>query len=98
MQVLVTVFTVSSWVDIFCTTAGFLGIFAYFFQSAKTYRFLSFLHMSIWVANSIANFYIVALLSDSFSTVSCAVAIYRFDIRKTGKKHIRKKEQTVKID
>ena len=86
LQVFVTIFTVSSWVDVFCTTAGFLGIFAYFFKSAKTYRILSFLHMSIWVVNSIANFYLIALLSDSFSTASCALAIYRFDIKKHSKK------------
>ena len=81
-QILVTVFTVSSWVDVFCITAGFLGIFAYFVKDRKQYRLLSFFHMAVWVANSIANFYLVALLSDSFSTISCGLALYRFDIKK----------------
>lgn len=97
-QVFVTVFTVSSWVDVFCVTAGFLGIFAYFFKSARTYRILSFLHMSVWVANSIFNFYLIALLSDSFSTVSCGIAIYRFDIKKPSKKNqklLKAKEKVV---
>lgn len=87
LQALVTVFTVSAWVDVFCVTAGFLGVLAYFFKDGKKYRLFSLLHMAIWVANSIANFYLIALLSDTFSTVSCAVAICRYDIfnKKTKK-------------
>jgi hypothetical protein len=91
LQTVVTIFTVSSWVDVFCITAGYLGVLAYFFKDAKKYRLLSFFHMAIWVANSIANFYLIALLSDSFSTISCAIAICRFDLfNKKKKKEIAK--------
>ena len=88
LQAFITIFTISSWVDVFCVSAGFLGVLAYFFKDAKKYRFFSFLTMSLWVANSIANFYLIALLSDSFSTVSCGVAIVRYDIMKDNKKQI----------
>ncbi len=81
LQVLVTVFTVSSYLDVFSVTAGFLGILAYFVVNQKTYRALSFVHMAIWVLNSIVNFYPIALISDSVSTISCGVAIYRYDIK-----------------
>ncbi|MBR2499075.1 MAG: YgjV family protein [Clostridia bacterium] len=80
LQILVTIFIVSTWVDVFCIIAGFLGVFAYFFKDAKVYRLLSFFHMAFWVANSIANAYLIALLSDAFSTVSCGIAIFRYDI------------------
>ena len=89
LQTLVTVFTVSSWVDVFCITAGYLGVFAYFFKDGKMYRLFSLLHMLIWVANSIANFYLIALLSDSFSTISCAVAICRYDIMNKKNKNTK---------
>ena len=80
-QILVTVFTVSSWLDVFSVTAGFLGILAYFVVNQKTYRALSFVHMAVWVLNSVVNFYPIALISDSVSTISCGVAIYRYDIK-----------------
>lgn len=95
-QVFIAIFTVSSWVDVFCITAGFFGVLAYFFKDGKKYRLFSFIHMAVWVANSIANFYLIALLSDSFSTISCAVAIFRFDI-KNRKKNNQLQNQT-KID
>ena len=81
-QALIAIFTVRYWYDAFSIVAGTLGIFAYFVTNQKRYRLLSFFHMALWVANSVANFYLIALLSDSFSTVSCAVAIYRYDLRK----------------
>ena len=81
LQATVSVLTYTNWKDIITTIAGFLGIFAYFFKNQKTYRLLSFIHMSVWVLNSIIKFYPIALISDSISVASCAVAIYRFDIR-----------------
>ena len=92
-QAMVAIFTMRYWYDVFSITAGFLGIFAYFVTDQKRYRLLSFFHMALWVANSIANgiafgiaFYLIAILSDSFSTVSCAVAIYRYDLSKKARK------------
>ena len=75
-----------SWLNMFAILAGFVGIFAYFVTNDKQYRLISFLHMSLWVVNSAVYFYPIALLSDSFSTISCGVAIYRFDIRKKLRK------------
>lgn len=81
LQTGVAIFTTKNWFDVFAITAGYLGIFSYFVLNQKKYRLLSFFHMSLWVVNSIFNFYLIALLSDSFSTVSCGVAIYRYDIK-----------------
>ena len=89
LQIALTVYlvvAVFSWLDIFAILAGFVGIFAYFVTNDKQYRLISFLHMSLWVVNSAVYFYPIALLSDSFSTISCGVAIYRFDIRKKLRK------------
>lgn len=98
LQVLVTIFTVSSWVDVFCVTAGFLGVFAYFFKDGKKYRLFSFLHMIIWVANSIANFYLISLISDTLSAISCAVAIYRFDIKKNNPSTAHKENAAIETE
>ena len=88
-QIALTVYSIVvgfSWLDIFAILAGFVGIFAYFVTNEKKYRLISFVHMALWVVNSAVYFYPIALLSDSFSTISCGVAIYRFDIRnKAGK-------------
>ena len=75
-----------SWLNMFAILAGFVGIFAYFVTNDKQYRLISFIHMSLWVVNGAIYFYPVALISDSFSTISCAVAIYRFDVRNKAKK------------
>ena len=85
LQVFVTVFTVRAWYDVFSVTAGFLGILAYFVVNQKKYRALSFVHMAVWVANSIVNFYPIALISDSMSTVSCGIAIWRYDLSKKSR-------------
>lgn len=74
-----------SWLDIFTISAGFIGIFAYFVTNEKQYRLISFIHMSFWVINSSVYFYPIALISDSFSTISCGVAIYRFDLSKRAR-------------
>jgi hypothetical protein len=92
LQALVAVFTVKSYLDIFSVTAGFLGIFAYYVINQKHYRLLSFFHMAVWVANSIVNFYLIALISDVMSTTSCAVAIYRYDLSKNARK-LKKEEK-----
>lgn len=84
-QVLVAVFTMNSILDIFAVTAGFVGIFAYYVISGKSYRIISFIHMSLWLVSSSLFFYPIALISDLFSTISCGLAIYRFDIRKDRK-------------
>lgn len=86
LQAVVAVFTFVSWKSIISLTAGFVGIFAYFVIDAKRYRLISFVHMALWVVNSIINFYPIALASDCMSLISVSVAIYRFDIRKKFKK------------
>ena len=92
LQVLVTVFTVKSWLDIFTILAGFLGIFAYFVTNATHYRILSFFHMALWVVNSAVYFYPIALISDSFSTISCGVAICRYDLVKRARSYAGEKK------
>ena len=92
LQILVAVFTVRAWYDVFSVAAGFLGILAYFVVNQRKYRALSFIHMATWVANSIVNFYPIALISDTVSTVSCGIAICRYDLVKKNKAN--KKEQT----
>ena len=85
-QTLVAIFTINSILDIFAITAGFVGIFAYYVINGRLYRLISFVHMALWVVSSSIFFYPIALISDSFSTISCGIAIYRFDIRKKLKK------------
>jgi hypothetical protein len=80
------------WLDIFAIVAGFVGIFAYFVTNERLYRIISFVHMSLWVVNSAVYFYPIALISDSFSTISCGVAICRFDLIKMARKNNSKTE------
>lgn len=97
LQVAVVVYTSIigfSWLDVFALAAGFVGIFAYFVTNPRMYRALSFVHMSLWVVNSGIYFYPVALISDSFSTISCSVAIYRFDLKKGARFDDTKGEKT----
>ena len=86
LQTVVAVFTTTGWKDVFAIVAGYIGIFSYFVLNQSRYRLLSFFHMSLWVVNSAINFYLIALLSDSFSTVSCGVAICRYDLSKNARK------------
>lgn len=89
IQVALVVYSICigfTWLDIFAIIAGFIGIFAYYVTNDKVYRSISFVYMALWVVNSCVYFYPIALISDSFSTISCGVAIYRFDIRKNKKK------------
>ncbi len=97
LQVAVAVYTSIigfSWLDVFALSAGFVGIFAYFVTNPRLYRAISFVHMSLWVVNSIIYFYPIALISDSFSTISCGVAIYRFDLRKYARQDKIEGEKT----
>ena len=96
LQVALVVYSICvgfSWLDIFAIVAGFLGIFAYYATSDKVYRLISFVYMSLWVANSCVYFYPIALISDSFSTISCGVAIYRFDLSKKARQ--KNKDKTI---
>ena len=86
VQAVISVFTYHTWIDVFPIIAGFLAIFAYFIKDAKVYRILSFIYMLLWVLNGVFKFYPIALISDSISVISCAIAIYRFDIRNKAKK------------
>ena len=99
LQTVVAVFTTKSVFDAFAIAGGYVGIFAYFVTNQKMYRFISFFHMSLWVVNSAINFYLIALLSDLFSTISCGVAIYRYDLSKNARKlnseNVSEKEQNV---
>ena len=92
LQTVVAVFTTTGWTDVFAIVAGYVGIFSYFVLDQSRYRLLSFFHMALWVVNSTINFYLIALLSDSFSTISCGVAIYRYDLSKNARK-LRKVEK-----
>ena len=80
LQTVVSVFTFKDWHDIFSLTAGFVGIITYFMVDQKKYRAFSLVHMSLWVVNSAIRFYPIALISDTMSTISVAVAIIRFTI------------------
>lgn len=82
LQIVVAVSTFRVWQDLFSITAGFVGIFAYYVLEQKKYRALSFVYMVLWLLNSISKAYLMGIISDSFSTVSVAIAIYRYDVRK----------------
>lgn len=95
LQTGVAVFTVRAWFDIFAVVAGYLGILSYFFVNPKIYRALSFIHMSTWVISGLVNIYPIAIISDSVSTISCGVAIWRYDIRKNGLEKNAKNEEKI---
>ncbi len=95
LQVIVSFFSFNTWKDLFSLTAGFVGIVAYYVVDQKQYRFLSLIFMLLWIVNGILKFYPVALVSDSFSVISVAVAIYRYDIRANK---IRTKKQQEQLD
>ena len=93
LQGVIAVFTIRSWLDVFAVVAGVFGVMAYFVVNPTKFRALSFIHMSLWVISSIVNFFPIALISDSASTISCSVAIYRFDLSKNARK-LKQDKQT----
>ena len=95
VQTGIVIFTVKSLLDICTILAGYLGIFAYFVKDLKKYRLLSFFHMLCWMCNGIFKFYPVALISDTLSTISVSVAIYRYDLSKKSRK-LNEKEPSSK--
>ena len=88
LQTVVTVFTFKDLRDVFSLSAGFVGIITYFMVDQKKYRALSLVHMSLWVVNSAIKFYPIALISDTMSTISVAVAIVRFAIAEKKEKQM----------
>ena len=88
LQTVVAVTTFKYWQDAFSIIAGYIGIFAYIMPSQKSYRLLSLVYIVLWLSNSICYFalsgvaYLLALISDSFSTGSVLVGIWRYDISK----------------
>lgn len=105
LQAVASILTFKNWQDIFSTIAGFVGIFAYLTTNQSRYRLLSFIYMALWLSNSISYFvampmkYIVALGSDSFSTASVMVGIYRYDLSKKARAEKKAlKEQQVEKD
>ena len=95
LQTVVAITTFKYWQDAFSIIAGYIGIFAYIMPSQKIYRLLSLAYMVLWLSNSICYFavsgiaYLLALISDSFSTTSVLVGIWRYDI---SKKAIKEKD------
>ena len=95
LQTVVAITTFKYWQDAFSIIAGYIGIFAYIMPSQKTYRLFSLAYMVLWLSNSICYFavsgiaYLLALISDSFSTTSVLVGIWRYDI---SKKAIKEKD------
>jgi hypothetical protein len=86
VQTVVAIFTFKGWFDIFVLIAGYSAVFAYFVINQKTYRLISLLYIIMWVINDAIKFFPVSLISDSISTVSIIIAIFRYDIlTKQGK-------------
>ena len=105
LQAVASIITFKYWQDIFSTIAGFIGIFAYLTTNQTKYRILSFIYMALWLSNSICYFiqmpieYFLALGSDTFSTASVMVGIYRYDLSKKARAEKRAlKEQEDKND
>ena len=97
LQAVVSVFTFTGWQDIAALIAGFVGIVAYYVTNARAYRILSVIFMLLWICNGIIKFYPIALISDTFSTISATIAIIRFDIlaKKAKRTKTSGEEQTV---
>ncbi len=104
LQTVVAVTTFKNLQDLFSIAAGYIGIFAYLTRNQTLYRILSFIYMSLWLSNSICYFialptkYLVALLSDSFSTGSVAVGIWRYDLCKKAREERKAKIESANQD
>lgn len=88
VQLVVLVFTYKDLTSLLATCAGILGTFAYYTVNPKKYRWTLLCCQSCWVLNGAFNLYYVALLSDSFVTVSIITAIIRFTIKEKKDKSV----------
>ena len=88
VQLLVLLFTYKDWTSFLATSAGILGTFAYYTVCQKKYRWTLLCCQSCWVLNGAFNLYYVALLADSFVTISIIVAIIRFSLLEKNNKSI----------
>lgn len=88
LQVSYSVLTFKSWKDIFVLIAGPLNVIAYYTLDGKIYRRLACIVMFCWTLNSLLKFYPVALLNDSFATISAFIAIMRYDVLKNKQKSV----------
>ena len=78
VQVCICVLTYSNWTSFLSTSAGICSLFAYFTKSNKVYRFWTLALCLCWLANSIANFYVVAFAADCTATISAIISIIRY--------------------
>lgn len=86
LQIVMCVFTLNKWYDVFPSIAGVISVFAYFVFKEDYYRILIFIYVLLWLVNSILNMYIVSLVSDSLCLLSAIIAIIRYNILKKYKK------------
>ena len=73
------------WQDIFPVLAGVFGVLASSRATEKRLRQLSIPWCLFWLCNSIVKFYPVALITDFCSTLSAAIALWRYRETKNKK-------------
>ena len=96
-QALICVFTWKGPVSLLSVIAGMIGTVAYYVMSERVYRFLTLALFLFWVANSVVNFYPMALINDVFGTISITIAIVRYEIAgKKARKTLEKIKQEEK--
>ena len=91
IQLIIGVITFKKWFDVFAVIAGVSGTIAYFVTDKRVYRYISLVSMTTWILNGVFKFYLLALLHDTFATVSIIIAIIRFEV-------LNKEKSTIKSD
>lgn len=94
VQVLICIFTFKDWTTFLSVSAGLFGTLAYFVMKEKVYRYLILCSLVCWLFNSTFNFYLIAFLADSLSTVSIIISITRYTIAERKEKKLEQISET----
>lgn len=82
LQITIGILTYSNLTNILPIIGGSICTTAYFVTNKKLYRILSVAVFAVWILNGAFNFYIIALIHDSFAFIGYIVALFRFNIKK----------------
>lgn len=94
VQVLICIFTFKDWTTFLSVSAGLFGTLAYFVMKEKVYRYLILCSLICWLLNSTFNFYLIAFLADTLSTVSIIISITRYTIAERKEKKLEQISET----
>ena len=96
LQLLVCIYGLKEWHDVFPLLGSIFGALAYFVVDEKTYRYFAIFNVAFWLANSIAKMpnTLLALVCDSTCTVSGLIGLARF-YKRQKQAETEKEEQKI---